>query len=112
MVKITFVQEQASKDDPIFSGRFVISSKNSAQESTSSMKTSSDDTDGASIEKSTPPSENQLKESLQSEESVSTSITQEEAFGRAMTLKLRLNREAREGKTAKVQQTTPQKLSE
>ena len=44
---------QLPKDDPIFSGRFVISSKNSPQESTSSMKTSVSDTAEPSTVKST-----------------------------------------------------------
>ena len=44
---------QLPKDDPIFSGRFVISSKNSPQESTSSTKTSAVDTAGPSTVKST-----------------------------------------------------------
>ena len=48
-----FTWSQASKDDPIFSGRFVISSKNSPQESTSSMKTSVSDTAEPSTVEST-----------------------------------------------------------
>ena len=51
MAKITW--KQLSKDDPIFSGRFVISSKNSPQKSTSSMKTSVSDTAEPSTVEST-----------------------------------------------------------
>jgi hypothetical protein len=43
----------ATKDDPIFSGRFTISSRNSPQELEKSKKTLPDDTAGQSTVKST-----------------------------------------------------------
>jgi len=44
----------AEKDDPIFSGRFTISSENSPQELPKSKKTSQDDTAGQSTVKEKP----------------------------------------------------------
>ena len=55
MAKGTWVE--ASKDDPIYKGGFVISSVNSSRGSMKSTETSQSDTDGPSTATSTPPTE-------------------------------------------------------
>jgi hypothetical protein len=51
MAKVT--ERLATKDDPIFTGRYTVSSRNSPQELPKSKKTSQDDTAGQSTANST-----------------------------------------------------------